>query len=78
MEVFNLYALAEDRRVAREREARFERLRRRPSPAEPAPKQPRTGAGSVGGQAADARPENRGAFGTPGKVHHPASRPSSA
>jgi hypothetical protein len=29
MEIYNLYALAEDHRIAREREARFERLRRR-------------------------------------------------
>jgi hypothetical protein len=37
MELFNLYALAEDRRASREREARFERLRRRrPAPAVPA------------------------------------------
>jgi hypothetical protein len=36
MEIFNLFALAEDRRILREREARFERLRRRRAPAEPA------------------------------------------
>ena len=29
MEIFNLFALAEDHRITREREARFERLRRR-------------------------------------------------
>jgi hypothetical protein len=38
MEIFNLYALAEDRRLVREREARFERLRRRRAPADPTPR----------------------------------------
>ena len=37
MELFNLAALADDRRVAREREARFERLRRRREPLAQAP-----------------------------------------
>jgi hypothetical protein len=32
MEIFNLSALAEDRRIVREREARFERLRTRRRP----------------------------------------------
>jgi len=35
MEIFNLAALVDDRRTAREREARFERLRRRKPDPEP-------------------------------------------
>ena len=35
MEIFNLAALVDDRRAAREREARFERLRRRKPEPEP-------------------------------------------
>jgi hypothetical protein len=42
MQPFNLFALADDLRAAREREARFERLRRRakPKPVAVAPKPP--------------------------------------
>jgi len=38
MEIFNLYALADERRSVREREARFERLRRRKPRVEAAPR----------------------------------------
>jgi len=38
VEIFNLYALADERRIVREREARFERLRRRKPRLEAAPR----------------------------------------
>lgn len=48
MEIFNLFALAEDRRIVREREARFERIRRRRAAADPAPRAAeKRGAGPV-------------------------------